>query len=175
LSKTFERQFEIALFKQIKAQIDPSLWRHLEIRLCIYLGFRLWSHIDDQMIDQLLDLRTSYFRPVVRALRGMNQKSTYPAAWTGNTAIFDFCISVLHCQHDPVLWNVHQLIVQECGWLFPFEHYCLICDRPSHLFYTDDYTSSDVFHAEGQPAIRFHDNFRVYCESGNRLFQASAR
>jgi len=174
LKNSLERQFEINLMKQLQAQIDPEIWEQLRLRLYIELGFRLWSHIDDAMTNQLLSFRTTSLRPVVKAMHRMQPKSTYPAAWTVQSGLFDFCISVLHCRHDRELWNVHRLLVQECGWLFPFENFCLVCDRPSHLFYTNDFTSSDVFHAEGKPAIRFHDNFRLYCYNGELLSEVAA-
>ncbi|MBD2463952.1 hypothetical protein H6G89_23400 [Oscillatoria sp. FACHB-1407] len=174
LKKALEQQFENNLINQIQVQIDPALWGQLKTELYIELGFRLWSHIDDEMTNQLFRLRTTSFRSVVKAIRRMQPQSTYPAAWTVHSGLLDFCISVLRCRHDVELWNVHRLLVKECGWLFPFEHFCLVCDRPSHLFYTNDRTNSDVFHAEGKPAIRFHDNFRLYCYNGELVSEVAA-
>ncbi|MEG4329951.1 leucine-rich repeat domain-containing protein, partial [Microcoleus sp. herbarium5] len=29
--------------------------------------------------------------------------------------------------------HCHKLLFEHCGWIFPFEKICAVCDRPRHL------------------------------------------
>ncbi|MBD2186306.1 DUF6745 domain-containing protein [Aerosakkonema funiforme] len=77
----------------------------------------------------------------------------------------DFCISVLNCDYDRQKWSALQSLVQDCGWVFPLERACLVCDRPRQM----RYDSENRLHAEGEPAIEFADGYRVYAYRGVRL------
>ncbi|WP_143467781.1 DUF6745 domain-containing protein [Leptolyngbya ohadii] len=175
LKRPFEQQFEQKLVIQLESEIAPYLWQGLKLELHLYLGARLWFNISDQLVNSVLALRPSLMRPIIKPLRRLVPKSTYPAAWTVESALLDFCISVLDCTPDAELWTAHRLVAQECGWLFPFERVCLMCDRPSFLSCTDDHTNDAVFHAVGRPAIEFRDGFRLYCDEGRVLSDAEVR
>ncbi|MEG4444408.1 leucine-rich repeat domain-containing protein [Microcoleus sp. AT9_B5] len=61
-----------------------------------------------------------------------------------------------HCQ---------KLLFEHCGWIFPFEKFCAVCDRPRHL----RFDSQNRLHAEGEPAIEFADGWNFYYYHGVRL------
>ncbi len=61
-----------------------------------------------------------------------------------------------HCQ---------KLLLEHCGWIFPFEKTCVVCDRPRHL----RFDSQNRLHAEGEPAIEFVDGWNFYYYHGVRL------
>ncbi|MEG3979864.1 leucine-rich repeat domain-containing protein, partial [Microcoleus sp. T3B2] len=61
-----------------------------------------------------------------------------------------------HCQ---------KLLFEHCGWIFPFEKICAVCDRPRHL----RVDSQNRLHAEGEPAIEFADGWNFYYYHGVRL------
>ena len=61
-----------------------------------------------------------------------------------------------HCQ---------KLLFEHCGWIFPFEKICAVCDRPRHL----RFDSQNRLHAEGEPAIEFADGWNFYYYHGVRL------
>ena len=61
-----------------------------------------------------------------------------------------------HCQ---------KLLLEHCGWIFPFEKTCVVCDRPRHL----RFDSQNRLHAEGEPAIEFADGWNFYYYHGVRL------
>ncbi|MEG3923502.1 leucine-rich repeat domain-containing protein, partial [Microcoleus sp. T3_D1] len=61
-----------------------------------------------------------------------------------------------HCQN---------LIFEHCGWIFPFEKICAVCDRPRHL----RFDSQNRLHAEGEPAIEFADGWNFYYYHGVKL------
>ncbi|WP_307837307.1 DUF6745 domain-containing protein [Pseudanabaena sp. lw0831] len=67
-------------------------------------------------------------------------------------------ISVLKCKYDHNLWNMYQILFQECDWIFPFENICLICDRPTQI-------SFSVRHhlcMNAEPIMQFSDGFKVF-------------
>jgi internalin A len=63
---------------------------------------------------------------------------------------------ILRCQ---------KLLFEHCGWIFAFEKFCAVCDRPRHL----RFDSQNRLHAEGQPAIEFADGWNFYYNHGVRL------
>ncbi|MEG4589673.1 leucine-rich repeat domain-containing protein [Microcoleus sp. MOSTC5] len=56
-------------------------------------------------------------------------------------------------------------LFEHCGWIFPFEKFCLVCDRPRHL----RFDSQNRLHAEAEPAIEFADGWNFYYYHGVRL------
>jgi len=58
-----------------------------------------------------------------------------------------------------------KLLLEHCGWIFPFEKICFVCDRPRHL----RFDSQNRLHAEGEPAIEFADGWKFYYYHGVRL------
>jgi internalin A len=63
---------------------------------------------------------------------------------------------ILRCQ---------KLLFEHCGFIFPFEKFCAVCDRPRHL----RFDSQNRLHAEGEPAIEFADGWNFYYYHGVRL------
>ncbi|MEG3939676.1 leucine-rich repeat domain-containing protein [Microcoleus sp. S36b_A3] len=58
-----------------------------------------------------------------------------------------------------------KLLFEHCGWIFPFEKFCAVCDRPRHL----RFDSQNRLHAEGEPAIEFADGWNFYYYHGVEL------
>jgi internalin A len=63
------------------------------------------------------------------------------------------------------LLRCKQQLFEECGWIFPFENICLVCDRPLRL----RFDSANELHAEGEPAIAFADGYSLYFHHGVKL------
>jgi internalin A len=64
-----------------------------------------------------------------------------------------------------------KLLFEDCGWIFPFEKICFVCDRPRHL----RFDSQNRLHAEGEPAIEFADGWSFYYYHGVRLPEKYAK
>jgi internalin A len=58
-----------------------------------------------------------------------------------------------------------KLLFEHCGFIFPCEKTCVVCDRPRHL----RFDSQNRLHAEGEPAIEFADGWNFYYYHGVRL------
>ncbi|MEG4493440.1 leucine-rich repeat domain-containing protein [Microcoleus sp. D3_18_C4] len=63
---------------------------------------------------------------------------------------------ILRCQ---------KLLFEHCGWIFPFEKICAVCDRPRHL----RFDRQNRLHAEAEPAIEFADGWNFYYYHGVKL------
>jgi hypothetical protein len=79
--------------------------------------------------------------------------------------LLDFCVSVLHCRHDPAQWQAWRSLVTDCGLVLTFEKGCIVFDRPLDI----SIDANDRLHAEGKPAIKFADGYSVYVYQGVML------
>jgi len=62
----------------------------------------------------------------------------------------DVNISLRNWEYDPERWELFQALMGECGWIYPLEHFCVVCDRPTIIDLTAD-----------PPYIEFSDGFAV--------------
>ena len=77
----------------------------------------------------------------------------------------DYCVEVLNCLHNQKLWKLSKSLAKNSGWTFPFRDVCWVCDRPLVIRLDNE----GRLHAEGEPAMKFADGFRVYAHHGVRL------
>ena len=68
-------------------------------------------------------------------------------------------------QNAQEILRCQKLLFEHCGFIFPFEKICAVCDRPRHL----RFDSQNRLHAEGEPAIEFADGWNFYYNHGVRL------
>ena len=117
-----------SLWNSISAQLSKSVFHQLHQALIIN---RSWD----------LDISSFWIQPEELS------------SWF---SLFDFCISVLDCIHDPELWIIMQEVFTECGWFYPAQRTCIICDRPIYL----SVDSQDRLHSENEPAIIYTDGYK---------------
>ena len=79
----------------------------------------------------------------------------------------DFCIGVLNLEYDRPLYSAFKSLTENCGWIYPFEKMCFVCDRPRQIHFD----AENLLHAEATPAVEFSDKFSVYCYRGVRIPQ----
>ncbi|MDZ7957316.1 MAG: hypothetical protein RMY34_05335 [Aulosira sp. DedQUE10] len=48
-------------------------------------------------------------------------------------------------------------LFENCGWIFPYEKICIVCDRPRKI----SLDTENRLHAEGEPAIQFSDGWHT--------------
>jgi hypothetical protein len=85
--------------------------------------------------------------------------------WAELAARCDFCLSVLKCKYHRRRWQALKSLTTHCGWIFPYEKTCIVCDRPRIL----SFDSQHRLHAEGGPAIQFADGYSLYSYHGVTL------
>lgn len=103
--------------------------------------------------------------PNINALWPVIHNCVAPDASAGNYSWFDFYISVLGCECHLEKWRASLDLLQSCGYIYPFEHICFICDRPTKISLDEE----ERLHAEGEPAIMFADGFSVHAYRGISL------
>nr|WP_265236991.1 hypothetical protein [Lyngbya sp. CCAP 1446/10] len=81
------------------------------------------------------------------------------------TELYISSLGVNISQKAQEIHHCQKLLFEHCGWIFPFEKICAVCDRPRHL----RFDSQNRLHAEGEPAIEFADGWNFYYYHGVRL------
>ena len=142
-----QRGFE--LFGEVRNQLELQQRYQLQKQLQNQLWHQLWDQFAPQEESQLYNIG----RSIENAYRVSDSN------W------FDFCITVLNCVHNAIKWEALQLLVNNCGWIFPFEYVCGVCDRPRILSFDNQHR----LHAEGTPAIQFADGYSLYSYHGVTL------
>ena len=76
---------------------------------------------------------------------------------------YDYCISVLNYPYNQNHWDILQNIAKYCSWIFPYQHTCIVSNRPTSLSFDDE---NNLHESNGKPAIEYADNFKVYAHHG---------
>ncbi|NES87288.1 MAG: hypothetical protein F6K10_41550 [Moorea sp. SIO2B7] len=149
-------------------QLGDSLWNQL--------GEPLWKNVGEPIVNEIVNqpfiqeweeefkqLSTPWLQ-IVDGI-GFGYSLLRPNIDVSYIDQIDFCISVLKCEHDEKNWSALQSLINDCGWFFPFEKTCIVCDRPTKLFFD----AQSRLHAEGEAAIQFSDNYSLYAYQGVNL------
>ncbi|MEG5081772.1 leucine-rich repeat domain-containing protein [Microcoleus sp. AT8-B4] len=81
------------------------------------------------------------------------------------TQLYISSLGVNLSQKAQEILRCQKLLFEHCGWIFPFEKICAVCDRPRHL----RFDSQNRLHAEAEPAIEFADGWNFYYYHGVKL------
>lgn len=123
-------QLDSNLQRQLARQLGAKLRRQLGAKLRNKLEKQINSQLDNQLSSELRrKLKNQIKGTLHRELKQVIDKSIQTEIWACDASWFDFCISVLNCQHDKQTWKAFQSLILSCGWIFPYEKTCIICDR----------------------------------------------
>lgn len=145
------------LLEQLYSQLRQQLLKQLPWQLRIRLEAPLREQSHEQQLWEQLQLEERLWQPL--------QDCISLESWTDGGYWFDFCTSVLNCAPVTSKWLAFKSLVEQCGWILPYEKICLVCDRPIQLSFDNEAR----LHAEGEAAIQFADRFSVYAYYGVRL------
>jgi Leucine-rich repeat (LRR) protein len=147
---------------------SPAVWQHEIGRVTIE------SEADSTMIRLMREFAGEYGRsePTIEhdfshSLYDLTSPET-PTTLFQEIYLTELYISSLGINLSQKAQEIHhcqKLLFKHCGWIFPFEKICLVCDRPRHL----RFDSQNRLHAEGEPAIEFADGWNFYYHHGVRL------
>lgn len=146
-------------------QLEEQLHRPLRKQLEQQLHWQVRMELEGQLRQQPREPQLWEQLHLNQQLRGHLPDCLRLESWIFDGVWLDFAISVLNRQHDKSKWLAFKSLVEHCGWLFPYEKICLVCDRPIHLAFDNQAR----LHAEGEPAIQFLDGFSVYAYQGAHL------
>ncbi|MBW3585638.1 MAG: hypothetical protein KY448_07240, partial [Cyanobacteria bacterium 0813] len=148
LGSELENQIYSKLYNPLYAQLMAQLHVHVTDEVYVKLARKFGGRFQRFPIDQ-----SDHNNSIVSEL------SACHGSWV------DFCIGVLNLEYDRPLYSAFKSLVENCGWIYPFEKKCFVCDRPRQVHFDSEY----LLHAEGQPAVEFADKFSVYSYRGVRL------
>ncbi|MEG4106185.1 DUF6745 domain-containing protein [Microcoleus sp. S13_C5] len=178
LRSQFETKLWIELEKQLRSYLRGKLETELQNQLATQLEQRLYTQLQTQLWEaqredlvreiasklppqQLLDERTGEIN--WQTLGKQVNNCIQPELWAAYGSLLDFCISVLNLPHSYARnWIVFQSIVRDCGWIYPYDKVCIVCEKPIAL----SADSNHRLHAEATPAVQFADGFSIYAYHG---------
>jgi len=157
-----------SLLKELFQSVDVGLSRMFWKELCHQII--LEPDTDCILVSEFQELAINY--PDSRK----SESRTYsnylepltPTALVKEIHLTEFLISKLGITLDQKaqeLLRCKQQLFEECGWIFPFEKICIICDRPLHI----RFDAENRLHAEGESAIAFADGYSLYFHHGVKL------
>ncbi len=133
-------------------------WEQLHKELKLDLGKKQWQKLDEKLwIVDRVKKGTKFKSNLEYVLNGF-----YGSMWMSLAFFADFCINVLNCSYDVVLWDIIQDIVVNSGWIFPFEKICLVCDRPIKITLNNE----DELHNIHGTAMEYADGYHLYAYHG---------
>ena len=83
-------------------------------------------------------------------------------------AFYMFCRTLKEDMYEPdkdrllLLWD---RLARSCGPIYPYENYCLMCERPK----TALRDAENLLHCDDGPALEYPDGFAVYAVHGVRI------
>jgi hypothetical protein len=161
LGNKLKNQIGNPIYLSFKEQLFYELQRQLDYQMLN----RLYTQTDKLMWQQM-GIRQFYGLLTAQVYKRRN-KSYYrricPEVTACQSSLFDFCASTLGCIYDELIWQAHQSITIHCGWTFPFERACLVCDRPTKILFDEERR------LHGEPAIEFTSGFCVYAHHGELI------
>jgi hypothetical protein len=151
---------------QISQQISPAVWNDIakEERFFRSENARqIWKNLDQPICGEWYD----YYGRFVE--KSPPSKFSYcfefPIASAGQIGLYDFCVSILQCHHNPSQLRALHDLMCECSFILPFEKVCFLCDRPVR-FSVD---RKNRLHDFNEPALEFADGSYLHFHHGLRV------
>lgn len=169
-----------SLGRFIRDKVHSSLYQQLRLQVSQKLLIEIYDFLYNPLHNELMGQFHNY---LVRELEGafktilsgqsngflmsqlygdnciVSELSACHGSWV------EFCISVLQLDYDAEKWEGFRLLTETCGWVYPFETVCLVCNRSQKIYWN----SQGQLHCETAPALEFADKFSVYVYRGVRL------
>nr|WP_293127591.1 hypothetical protein [Microcoleus sp. bin38.metabat.b11b12b14.051] len=162
---------------EIRNKIHNPLYDRLRSQICWELENHIYSQLYNPLYAQLMNqlhfhVKQELYLKLARNVGERFQKFGIEGTYQNNCIVsellachgswVDFCIEVLKLDGDRALHSAFKSLTENCGWIYPFEKKCFVCDRPRQIHFDSD----DLLHAISGPAVEFADKFRVYCYHG---------
>ncbi len=148
-----ENQLNSQLVKILIQQLKPRMQLPRTIKILNRLEQLLQKQESSQMVGRLGNL---FVKPLFYT------NAIHPAQWINRANWLDIGMSVFKCSYPKENWEIFQSIASNCGWIFPFEKTCIVCNRPIKL----SRAHARTIHAEGEVALLFADGYSLYLHHG---------
>ena len=174
-----------SLLNGLGGSLRDSLWTSLgttlEDSLRTALGPGLWTTLEDSLGDSLENglvdslgaslrdrLRTGLGDALGDRLENVLGDSKVPPQhtwWWGQMdafwiAFYRFCGEVVGVRYEPASADglrIMDEICQSCGWWYPRDGVCIVCERPSTIRMAEN-----RLHCGNGPAVKFRDGWSLY-------------
>lgn len=77
----------------------------------------------------------------------------------------DFYVTEINKGMEFKAWNIFKEVLINCGLIAAYQEVCVICDRPTKLFFDEQ----NLLHAEGKPAVEYADGYKLYAYHGRAI------
>ncbi|WP_449420713.1 DUF6745 domain-containing protein [Phormidium nigroviride] len=173
-------EFGSEIGEQLKSEICSELYRKLTGTMKSELENEIYSKLYNPLYAQIIEQFNNHIHNQLHSLlhskmigifysflerQFYHRNKIVSELLACNGSWVDFCISELNLECDLAKWEIMQLLVNNCGWIYPFEKTCFVCDRPRLI----NFDSQKLLHAEAAPAVQYADGFNVYAYHGIRL------
>lgn len=153
LSKQLKPQL-LQPVRQVRNQLDLQIYQQLDEQLFN----QLYRQLLREKLELTRQLQSQLRKNLIRQLRSKIDNCIKLEEWVCAGSLLDFCIAVLNCATNRANWEVYQLLVNHCGWIYPFKMTCAVCERPIRF----SFYKPTRRHAERKPAIEYADGYSMY-------------
>jgi hypothetical protein len=145
------------------ANLWDNLWANLWDNLRDNLGDNLWANLGDNLGDNLRDnlSKIKYF--------GTNMWGNLDSYWIAYYVFPNEYLMKMYADENIKILNGWVEISKSCGWWYPFENICFVCDRP-----VTRWDSQHRLHGDGLPAFEFADGWKEYYWHGIHIPERAA-
>jgi len=151
------RQQERRLNSQLLIGIFKQLGNHLHSRLAHQRLMWLLNLLESQQWSEyIIRLGNLLLKPLFYS-NCINSE-----LWAVDASYFESYIYMFDGVNHHKKWQLFQSLVINCGWIFPYEHICIVCERPIKLSLDSDLLP----HGEGEFALLFADGYSLYSHHG---------
>ena len=169
LRSELAKQLQSYLRSELESQLHRQLQNQLENQLYNALERQFWSSQREDLASEIsIKLSQQFSGQRSRKIHWetigkQTNNCIQPELWAACGSLLDFCISVLNLPHSyGKNWIIFQSLVRDCGWIYPYDKVCVVCEKPIALSVDSNYR----LHAEGKPAVQFADSFAIYAYHG---------
>jgi hypothetical protein len=166
LTPDFTQPLIQQLQHQISQQISVAVWDEItqEERFFRSENARqIWTNLDQPICGGWYQHYGKFFE------KSPPSKFSYlfefPIASAEKIGLYDFCVSILQCNHNPSQLRALDDLIRECSFILPFEKVCFLCDCPVR-FSVD---RKNRLHDINEPALEFADGSCLHFHHGLRV------
>ncbi len=153
LSKQLKSQ-RLQPVKQVRNQLDLQIYQQLDEQLFN----QLYRQLLREKLELTRQLQSQLRKNLIRQLTSKIDNCIKLEEWVCASSLLDFCIAVLSCATNRTNWEVFQLIVKHCGWIYPFKMTCAVCER----YIRFSFYKPTRQHDRRKPAIECADGYSMY-------------
>ena len=155
-----EDYFRTQITEELWEQLEDDLWiRNFDSKPFVSLGF-----IDEDISDRLYAWDTIAFYEGRMFARLIHYGKIFDYCLVLTNGFSDYA-SAYSTDHLLEIWNLLQVLVNNCSQIFFYENVCIVYEKLK-IISVDD---RGLLHNDGQPALEFCDGTKIYACHGSTI------